>query len=232
MQKICSYLLLFFSCTVCISNANASLQEQLDTKANSSKAPKESKAIMENAIEKLRKEKITERARKVGEQFPDFKLKNSEGETIQLTKILKNNKVIVTFYRGSWCPYCNIQLIEYNKHIEEWKKSGAVLLAISPEVSEISKDFKEKHEFLFDLLFDKNNKFAEKVGLVFGLPTDLKELYKKFGLDLGKSQGNKSWRLPISATYVIDKNQKILYAFVDPDYKRRAEPSDISKSLK
>ncbi|MCO5141912.1 MAG: AhpC/TSA family protein [Oligoflexia bacterium] len=211
--------------------AHATLQEKLDAKSSAGKAPKEATKVMNNALEKLRKEKISERSKKTGEIFPDFELKNSENKTIKLSEILNGSKAIITFYRGAWCPYCNIQLIEYNKHIELWKKSGAKLLAISPEKIELSKNFKEKNEFKFDLLFDENNKLAEKVGLVFGLPNDLKDLYKKFGIDLNKSQGNESWRLPISATYVVNEERKILYSFIDPDYKKRAEPEEITNAL-
>jgi len=140
--------------------------------------------------------------------------------------------VIVTFYRGSWCPYCNIQLMEYQKHLSAWEKMGAKLVAISPELQELSKAFAEKRGLTFGLLFDNDNAYAKKVGLVFGIKRDLRQVYEKFGIDLSKSQGNSAWQLPVAATYVVDRNGKVTYAFLDVDYKKRAEPEEISAAVK
>jgi peroxiredoxin len=207
------------------------LREQLQAKEKSGKADPKAIAIMDGAIEKLRKSKITERAKKVGDRFPGFTLKNANGATVSLDRLLEAGPVIVTFYRGSWCPYCNIQLMEYQKHVAEWEKKGAKLVALSPEIPELSKAFAEKRGLTFDLVFDKGNAFATQVGIVFGIESDLKQVYAKFGVDLAKSQGNSSWQLPIAATYVIGKDHKVKYAFVDPDYKKRAEPSEIDAAL-
>jgi len=207
------------------------LRKQLEEKSKSGKADPKTKAIMESAIESLRKEKITSRAKKVGEEFPEFSLKNFKGEEVNLTSLLKTGPVILTFYRGAWCPYCNIQLMEYQKHLSAWELKGAKLVAISPELPELSMALAQKRELTFDLLFDKDNAFAKKMGLVFGLKDDLKQVYEKFGLDLAKSQGNSSWQLPVSATYVVGKDKKVKFSFVDVDYKKRAEPSDISAAL-
>jgi peroxiredoxin len=122
--------------------------------------------------------------------------------------------------------------MEYQKHLAEWESKGAKLVSLSPELPELSKGLAEKRALTFDLLFDKDNAFATQVGIVFGVESDLKQVYEKFGVDLTKSQGNTNWNLPIAATYVIGKDHKVKYAFVDPDYKNRAEPSDIDAALK
>ncbi len=207
------------------------LRDQLQAKASAGKSDQKIKALMNEAIEDLRKSKIKDRAKKVGDKFPNFELKNNRGELVDLNKLLKKGMVIVTFYRGSWCPYCNIQLMEYQKHVSKWQEMGATLLAISPELPELANELAQKRSLTFDLLFDKDNAFAQKVGLVFGIKNDLKAVYEKFGIDLMKSQGNSSWKLPVSATYVIGKDQKVKYAFVDVDYKNRAEPSEIEVAL-
>jgi len=114
----------------------------------------------------------------------------------------------------------------------EWKALGAQIVAISPELPDSTTAFAAKRNLTFPLLFDKDNEFASKLGLVYGLPKDLKEVYEQFGVDLAKNQGNDSWRLPIAATYVVSKEGKITYSFLDVDYKTRAEPEAITKALK
>ncbi len=213
------------------SSCAETLREQLQAKKKSGKADPKSAATMDNAIKKIRKTKILERAKKIGDRFPSFELKNSTGALVSLDKLLESGPVIVTFYRGAWCPYCNIQLMEYQKHLADWEKKDAKLVALSPELPELSKGFSEKRGLTFDLLFDKNNEFATQVGIVFGIENDLKQVYEKFGIDLAKSQGNSAWQLPVAATYVIGKDHKVKYAFIDPDYKNRAEPMEIDTAL-
>ena len=208
------------------------LGKQLEAKSAESKVDSGKKKIMEDAIKELRKSKLTARAKKVGDVFPAFALKNAEGQDRSLKTFLEKGPVIVTFYRGSWCPYCNIQLMEYQKSLNAWEKMGAKLVALSPELPELSRKFAESRALTFDLLFDKDNEIAKKVGLVFGVKADLRQVYEEFGLDLTKSQGNADWQLPIAATYVIGQDGRVKYAFVDVDYKKRAEPSEIEAALK
>lgn len=227
----CTLLTMSLFLTHPISAGAESLQSQLDAKAKAGKADEKTKAIMNDAIEALRKSKLAERGLKVGDTFPDFTLPDSEGQKLSLAAARKEGAVIVTFFRGSWCPYCNIQLLEYQKHADAWKAKGARLVAISPELAEKSKALKAKLKLTFPLLFDEDNALAQKAGIAFGLPADLKEVYKKFGIDLAAANGSQSWQLPIAATFVIGADGKVLYAFKDPDYKKRAEPSEITAAL-
>ncbi len=225
-----------YACTIALPTFAATkpepaLQIQLEAKRKASKADVKTAAIMSGAIEKLRKEKITERAKKEGDVLPDFTLTNASGEKVKLADLRKTGPVIVTFYRGAWCPYCKIQLMEYQKHWSEWKKKGATLVAISPEVANLSQEFAEKSGLTFDLLADSNNAYATQVGLVYGIEKDLKQVYENFGIDLENSQGNTAWKLPVSATYVVGKDGKIAYSFLDVDYTKRAEPSEIKQAI-
>jgi peroxiredoxin len=214
------------------AHAEATLKSQLDAKTKVSHPKAHIKKVMDSSIEELRKARLTERAAKKGGDFPGFSLPGTQGKTYQSSTLLKDGPLIVTFYRGSWCPYCNIQLAEYQKHLEEWKKLGAQIVAISPELPDSTTAFAAKRNLTFPLLFDKDNEFASKLGLVYGLPADLKEVYKNFGVDLKATQGNDAWRLPIAATYVVGQDGKIAYSFLDVDYKTRAEPSEITAALK
>ena len=208
------------------------LKTQLDEVSKGSHPPAKTQKVMNSSLEELRKARLTERAAKKGGAFPAFSLPGTQGKTYDSAELLKQGPLIVTFYRGSWCPYCNVQLAEYQKHLMEWKALGAQIVAISPELPDSTTAFAAKRNLTFPLLFDKDNEFASKLGLVYGLPKDLKEVYEQFGVDLAKNQGNDSWRLPIAATYVVSKEGKITYSFLDVDYKTRAEPEAITKALK
>ncbi len=211
--------------------ANVSLNEQLTLMREASKLPPEKRKVMEEAAEKLKQAQIAEKALKVGDTMPDFSLPNASGKTVRLSNLLKKGPVIIAFYRGSWCPYCNVQLNSYQQNLAEFKKRKATLLAITPEKRDLSVEAATAKKIEFDILSDKDNQLAQKLGLVFELTADLKALYQQFGIDLEKSQGNADWKLPVPATYIVQGNRKIVYAFVDTDYTRRADPKDLMKRL-
>lgn len=203
-----------------------SLEGQLAKKRNASKAPADVKAIMDKASADLKKYGL-KKAIVRGKKAPEFSLENYKNGTFSLKDALKNGPVVVTFYRGGWCPYCNIQLRAYEERIADFTKTGATLVAISPEKPSNAKETADAQKVSFDLLFDKDNKVARRFGLVFKIGEDLKKVYEGFGLDLEKSQGNDKWELPLAATYVIGQDGTVLYSFVEADYTRRAEPQEI-----
>ncbi len=215
--------------TMLINLSRLTLADQLALmqKQSMEKLPPETAKIMKDATDKLRSEQLAEKALKVGQKMPDFTLPDANGKKISLKTLLKSGPVIVTFYRGSWCPYCNAQLSNYQQHLADIKAKHATLVAISPEKPDLSLLLAEKKKLEFPILTDQNNALAKKFGLVFTVTPELKQVYTKFGIDLEKSQGNADWRLPIPATFLIGKNGKILFAHVDPDYTKRAELSDI-----
>ncbi len=212
-------------------NFNESLQEKINKKRAGSSVPKKERMTMEQATEKLRKSGIVDKAKKKGDSFIDFTLPNVDGKTVRLSEELKKGPVVLTFYRGGWCPYCNIQLKAYQDSLDEFKLAGGQLIAISPESMDSANTTVKKHEIKFKILSDNLNKVAKQYGLVFKLDENIKNVYLKFGLDLEKSQGNDLWELPIPATYVINKDGKIVYSFLNVDYIQRAEPKDIIKTL-
>lgn len=187
--------------------------------------------IMRNAIEELETTDILKHAIKKGDTFPDFILPNASGKKVSLIELLKKGNVVLTFYRGGWCPYCNITLRALQQALPHIKAKGANLVAITPETPDNSLSTQEKNKLDFQVLTSENNALARSIGLVYKLPNDLVKLYKKFGIDLDQSQGNTANELPIAATYVIDQNRKITYHFLAEDYKRRADPIDIIKAL-
>lgn len=196
------------------------------------KVPPEKMKIMAEALENLKKTQIEKKALKVGQKFPDFTLGNFDGKKVQLKELLKKGPVIVSFYRGSWCPFCNAQLNAFQQHLPEFRELGASLVTITPEKPDLAALTASDKKLDFPVLTDTDNKLAKKLGLVFGLTGEYKELYKQFGIDLEKSQDNNEWKLPMPATYIVSAKGKVIYAFIDADYTKRATPEDIIKVLK
>lgn len=193
----------------------------------------ETKLIMENATKKLAQSSLSKRFLKVGDKAPNFKLPNAQGGKLELKDLLENNKaVVVSFYRGGWCIYCNLELNMLQGYLPEFRKAGAELVAVSPEQPDKTALTMSKHHLQFPVLSDKNNRTARKYHLVFKLAKELRPIYEKFGVDLREYNGNSKYELPVPATFVIDKSRTIRYVFADVDYTKRAEPAEILKVLK
>lgn len=210
-----------------------SLTEQLKELADNSvkRHPGEAQDIMKAGIDQLISSSILENALKAGSKIPNITLPNAKNESVELYSLLKENKVVLTFYRGGWCPYCNLELKAYQQNLALIKDKGAQLVAISPETPDNSLTTSEKNELNFEILSDTNNEFARQLGLVFTLPASLQELYKKFGINLDENQNNSNQELPIAATYIIEKDATISYAFLEEDYKLRADPQTVIDQL-
>lgn len=207
----------------------ASLKELADNSIKRHPGPAQD--IMRKAIEDLEATVILKHAVKTGDKFPDFTLPNAQGKTITLSEQLQKGKVVITFYRGGWCPYCNLELKAFQEVLPQIKEKGATLIAITPETPDNSLSTKEKNELDFEVLTSENNELARSLNLVFKLPEALAELYGKFGIDLLESQGNDANELPIAATYIIDQNGEVSYDFLSEDYKLRADPEVIVAAL-
>ncbi|MEH6940639.1 peroxiredoxin-like family protein [Bacillus sp. JJ722] len=195
------------------------------------KAPEEKQKLMAQATKELEESGVAHGLKK-GDQVPDFKLPDATGKTVSITEELSKGPVILTFYRGGWCPYCNLELKAYQREIDTIKDAGATLIAISPETPDASLSTKEKNELEFIVLSDESNKVAEKFDLVFKMPDFLIEVYKDFGLNVSGHNGNNDWELPKPASFVIDQSGKIVFAEVDSDYTKRVEPSKLIEIVK
>ena len=210
------------------------LTEQLKKLAdNSSKRhPGKAQELMKNAIDELKNTSIIEQAFKTGDALPQIELPNASGTLVNVNDLLnQGKKVVIAFYRGGWCPYCNLELRALQQFLPQIQEKGAELIAISPESPDNSLSTTEKNELSFQDLSDENNKAAQSLNLVYQIPEYLDNLYKTFGINLEASQGNEDRELPIAATYVVDTNGIIRYHFLEEDYKLRADPQDILKAL-
>lgn len=210
-----------------------SLTEQLAAYAQQSatRIPEPAQKIMREAITKLENSKISSKAYKKGQQLPAISLPNAQGNIVNLQEVLQENKVVIAFYRGGWCPYCNLELKALQEKLPEIEAKGAKLIAITPESPDNSITTKDKNALSFEILTDANNEVARALGLVYQLPENLVSLYEQFGIDLKQSQGAPSNELPIAATYIVNQDGTIAYDFIEEDYKLRAEPSEILEAL-
>jgi len=184
-------------------------------------------SVLSKSAEKLAKLRIEESALKVGDTLPSFTLKNAVGEPIESTELLESGPLVLNFYRGAWCPYCNVELSGYQDILENIHSKGAQLVAVSPEKPDSSLSLIEKHELKYEILTDLNNDLAKELGLVFSLDTELKDLYKEFGIDLESAHGNQNFELPVPATYVVDETGRVIMSYVNVDYTDRLEPEEV-----
>lgn len=209
-----------------------SLKEQLaELRAGwRARVPAERQAIMERHIEELRNG-LAKKALQAGDVAPEIVLTNAKDETVDVGLLLKRGPVIVTFYRGGWCPYCNLQLRAFQTILPDIKAAGASLVAISPEKPDNTVTTAEKNALTFEVLSDVGQKVGRAFGLVYIFSDELKGAYHGFGRDIPEVNGTDEWALPISATYIIGQDGRIIYAYTDPDYRDRADPEKILKVL-
>lgn len=168
-----------------------------------------------------------------GDKAPDFSLTNAIGESINLYNALKDNKVVLVFYRGTWCPYCNLALSQYQSILAEIKNQGAALLAISPLTPDESLSIKEKNNLDFEVLSDNGNLVAQLYTTVFkNKEAPLGEM-QKLGIDFDSFYGNDSKEIPVPAVFIIEQNGIVSYAKTEGgDYRNRTEAEEILESLR
>lgn len=191
----------------------------------------EVKTKYNEGLEAVANSGILEKALNVGDKALNFTLNNQNGEAVTLYNELKKGPVVLTWYRGGWCPYCNINLHFLQERLPEFKKEGATLLALTPELPDQSLNTSEKHQLEFSVLSDVANAIGKQYGVVFKLTKDVAEIYQK-NFDLHAYNGDESDELPLAVAYVIDTNGIVKYAFLDADYRKRAEPNDVLQVLK
>ncbi len=163
---------------------------------------------------------------------PDFSLPEARGATIELATLLARGPVVVTFYRGSWCPFCDLQLRAYQTVLPEIHRLGGELVAISPQTPDYALTDVERKELAFPVLSDAGNQVARRYGLVFKLSETLQALQAGFGNPLPKFNGDDSWETPVPGTFVLDRSGVVRLAHVDPNYMVRLEPAAILTALR
>lgn len=167
----------------------------------------------------------------IASKAPDFKAKDQNGKEVRLKDLLKQGKVVLVFYRGYWCPYCNKELSRLQDSLQLIKDKGATLIAISPEKPENITKTVEKTKAEYSILYDEGLKIMKAYEVEFEVPENTITRYRNSGIDLEKNNGGNGKYLPVPAIYIIDKESTVTYRFFEPDYKKRPSVLEILKNL-
>lgn len=198
---------------------------------NSKNIPRDKWEIMERSTNQLKNDDWGAKSIKEGAIFPAFNLPDINGTSTTLEDF-NNDFLIISFYRGGWCPFCNLELKALQDILPNLKDLNTDLIAITPETPDNSLSTSEKNDLSFSILSDINNTYAKSLGLVFKLPEDLIAVYKTFNINIDQHNNNQDNELPMPATYILNKNKKIIYSFVPEDYTERLDTQDILKTIK
>lgn len=183
---------------------------------------------MHRATAELVASHAADRALKAGDRAPQFSLPDADGKLHSSEELLANGPLVLTFYRGVWCPYCNMDLQALQETLPQLEALGAQLVAVSPQTAANTRRSVRENKIGFPILSDLGNEVAELFGLRFTLPDYLQDLYKNvFKNDLAVNNGEPSWTLPMPARYVIGQDGVIAYAEVNPDYSERPDPEEL-----
>jgi len=166
-------------------------------------------------------------ALRADDRVPDFLLPNAEGQLVSSAQLLANGPLVLSFYRGMWCPYCSEELNALADTAPHLKAAGATVAAITPEIGGVALKTKKERNLQFEILCDVDNGVAMEFGLMFRIPEDIQKSYLKFNVNMPKIYGNDGWMIPIPATYVVGQDGVIVYAYVNPDYRERCDPESL-----
>ncbi len=183
-------------------------------------------------MQRLMSSNITDNASNVGDKAPEFRLPNVKGGETALSELLKSGPVVLSFYRGGWCPFCNLEFKALHDKLPEMQALGATLVGISPETLAVSQQTVQDNAMEFEVLSDEGNRVAREYGLIMVVDEAIRPHYLQWGIDIPSSNGDETFELPVPATYVIDQNGVIRAGHVDKDYTKRMEPADIVAALK
>ena len=186
---------------------------------------------MDAVVENLRRTGASERVIKIGAIAPDFVLRDIEGCSVALAELRHQGPVVVSFYRGVWCPYCNEDLKAMQEVLPAINKAGSHLVAISPQKPTNSRKAVRALSLTFPLLWDEGGAVAEAFGLRFRFPANLQQVYSALGVDLERINGAAGWTLPMPGRFVVERNGSVSYAESDPDYTRRPDPDHVVAHL-
>jgi peroxiredoxin len=196
------------------------------------RVPEKSKVLMEAHIAHLGANGIADRAKQVGDLAPEVRLPDQHGQRFDVADLLVKGPVVITFYRGGWCPFCNLELKAYEALLPRIAAAGASLVAISPEKPDDTASTAEKNELTFPVLSDIGQSVGRAFGVVYAFTDEVRTVYEGFGLDIPAKNGSPDdWSLPLSATYVVGADGVILFADTRVDYRERTDPLEVLQAL-
>ena len=208
------------------------LQDRLEAQRARSVARPALRAAYEATFTELRRSRFLDHALRSGARFPDFLLPDADGRLIALTDLLARGPLVVTFFRGDWCPYCALTLAALEAALPEIAGAGGRLAAIAPETGGRALAVKLRHGIHYDVLVDVDSGVGLQCGLIFRVPEPYRASIASAGIDLPDRHGNGGWLLPVPAAYVIDPDGIVRWDFLEVDFTRRAEPDAIVQALR
>jgi peroxiredoxin len=188
------------------------------------KTPPHVMPTIEASIHAVKKWGLERRALQSGETIRDFELPDATGAMVKSLELRTRGPLLIVFYRGAWCPFCNLALQALQERYSEIASRGVTLVAISPQTPDHSLSLREKHNLRFPVLSDIGNKVAQQFGIVFELDHGLKVVQAQFGVDIPSFNGDQSFQLPVPAVFLVSKDGKVLDSFVEVNYMKRLAP--------
>jgi len=186
---------------------------------------------LDAALDAIAASGVAEAALGLGEIAPDFELPDASGHWLSLTDLLAGGVAVITFYRGAWCPYCNLTLRALQRLLPDLRRAGARVAAISPQPRDMALAQADRNLLDFDLLHDARNRVARLCGLVYEMPAEWRRYCQGRGTDLARVNGTERWELPLAATYLIRADASVAYASVEVDHTRRFDPAALMQAL-
>jgi peroxiredoxin len=184
-------------------------------------------AVYKAQADALAASEILDRALRTGDAAPMFTLPDAHGNEVSLADLLAGGPVVLSFYRGSWCPFCNLELRALQRELASAEAAGVTLVAVSPNLPDVSLELVDEAQLTFPVLSDVGSEIAAAFNLVYEMVPEQVEYYRNHDRDLGAMNGSERWLLPVPATYVIDRDGTIRYDFIDLNHRVRAEPSEV-----
>ena len=216
--------------TATTPEASRNLNRRIEELLRSFNLPDEVSSTIGRAMAHLGEEGVAP-GLDIGDAASDFRLPDATGRLVSLKERLSHGPVIVKFYRGAWCPICNLELRALQELLPEFRELGASLIAISPQRPDDALTLQEKNALAFDVLSDPSQQVIRAYGLQFAAPDEVKAFHRGIDLDLTLETADGSWNLPVPATFVLDRRGIVRARHVDMDYTKRMEPRDILETL-
>lgn len=193
--------------------------------------PPDVQAVHARTVATLKQQGLAEKAPGVGAKAPPFEIPDHNGKLVSSAELLSKGRLVICFIRGRWCPFCVGQMEAMNSVAAQIKTAGASLIAISPQTEKQAYFMHDQHKLTFPLLVDAHNEVARHFGLVYRVPEEQQAIYRRTFVNLPFVNGDDSWELPIPATYGIDRNGTIFFAYANEDYTERPDPLEILSQL-
>ncbi|MFD1871192.1 peroxiredoxin-like family protein [Hymenobacter bucti] len=218
---------------VSTSSAPTTFQQELTATAQhlASVLPPAAAQTIDGGITTVATSGLASRALQAGQVAPGFTLPSATNEPVALAQLLQQGPVVLVFYRGNWCPYCNVQLRAYQQLLPELAQHGATLVAVSPQTPDLTSLTASEKSLTFLVLSDVGNVVARQYGLAYKVGAEVADTLRSVGIDLAAHNGTADDELPLTATFIIGTDGLVKWSWAEANFKHRADPAEILDAL-